>query len=69
MDEFQILWECGSEEELRLKAAALGIDAEAWLEANGFMWRQSFMWANPGLQWERAAWGIWGRPHVSGNRL
>jgi hypothetical protein len=45
MDEFQILWECGSEEEIRLKAATLGIDADAWLEANGFRWRLSFMWA------------------------
>ena len=45
MDEFQILWECGSEEEIRLKAAMLGIDADAWLDANGFRWRQSFMWA------------------------
>lgn len=45
MDEFQILWECGSEEEIRLKAVMLGIDADAWLDANGFRWRQSFMWA------------------------
>lgn len=44
LDEFQILWNCGSEEEIRLKAATLGIDADAWLEANGFRWRQSFMW-------------------------
>lgn len=53
MDEFQILWECSSEEEIRLKAAALGIDADTWLEANGFRWRQSFMWARmlQGISW------------------
>ena len=45
VDKFQILWNCNSEEEIRLKAAALGIDADAWLDANGFRWRQSFMWA------------------------
>ena len=56
MDEFQILWECGSEEELRLKAATLGIDADAWLEANGFSWRQSCMWIRMlrGISWRRA---------------
>lgn len=56
MDEFQIIWECGSEEEIRLKAAALGIDADAWLDANGFRWRQSFMWARMlrGISWTRA---------------
>lgn len=53
MDEFDILWNSGSEEELRLKAAVLGIDAEQWLEANGFRWRQSFMWARllRGISW------------------
>lgn len=31
MDESQILWECESEQELRIKAAELGIDADKWL--------------------------------------
>ena len=53
MDTFWTLWNCSSEEEIRIKAAALGVDADAWLDANGFRWRQSFMWARllRGISW------------------
>lgn len=53
MDVFDILWNSGSEEEIRLKAAALGIDADEWLRINGFRWRQSFMWAKILRSWGR----------------
>lgn len=51
MDAFGILWSCNFEEELRLKAAALGIDADEWLSINGFRWRQSFLWARILRSW------------------
>lgn len=55
MDTFWTLWNCGSEEEIRIKAAILGIDADKWLDANGFRWRQSFMWERiyRGISWRR----------------
>lgn len=32
------LWKCRSLEELRLKAAILGVDFERWLRTDGYMW-------------------------------
>ena len=37
----ETLWECESEQELRIKAAELGIDADKWLEVFAFReWKQ-----------------------------
>lgn len=32
------LWRCRSLDELRLKAAVLGLDEEEWLRTDGYMW-------------------------------
>lgn len=32
------LWRCRSLEELRLRAAVLGVDFERWLRTDGYMW-------------------------------
>lgn len=32
------LWKCRSLDELRLKAAVLGVDVEKWLTTDGYMW-------------------------------
>lgn len=36
------LWKCRSLEELRLKAAVLGVDFERWLQTDGYMWHPRY---------------------------
>lgn len=41
LSEHMALMKCGSLAEVRLKAAAMGVDADAWLRYEGACWRPS----------------------------